>query len=254
MKKEKIILIAADTIASNNKTNVFSHTLENIFAEQDIVCRTVSNSKELHVLLSETENSGKLSDEASTPSIKSHTTPIIISGLLQEPPREDERLIQDIIRIAAEKNIPVLGICYGAQIIAKTYYPDIVLYDDAGMEVGLISVDICEQNNLLHVSDDAIYSSLHFHRIQYSKQYDKLIPIATNTIGSNMIFEAFRVRDTKIFGVQFHPEVDSLLLADILREYTEVDDDAIEMIRQRCDTAHYEVLYSFLQEICNIQL
>jgi GMP synthase (glutamine-hydrolysing) len=96
--------------------------------------------------------------------------------------------------------VPVLGICYGAQLIAKWKGCDIKKQD---AEYGKCKINVIAKDNLLRGTNRStnVWMS-HSDTIQ-CKSNTKIIPLA---VTQNRNLAAFKV-DPDIYGVQFHPEV-----------------------------------------------
>ncbi|MCD6301167.1 MAG: glutamine-hydrolyzing GMP synthase [Staphylothermus sp.] len=97
-----------------------------------------------------------------------------------------------------EQDIPVLGICYGAQLIASLMGGHI---KEGIGEYGRTKINIVEKDLLFDGwSNDYVWMS---HR-------DYIIDVPDSKIiayTSNNYIAAYKLRNKKIYGVQFHPEV-----------------------------------------------
>ncbi len=104
---------------------------------------------------------------------------------------------------AAHKNIPVLGICFGHQIIARTF-GGIVDYNPAGWELGLLPI---KQKN--KIKPDPLFSVLphNFNAFVSHKQSVIKLPQGAEVLASSEkeAVQAFRIQQN-IWGIQFHPE------------------------------------------------
>ena len=123
---------------------------------------------------------------------------IILSPGPKHP--DDAPQSQDIIRHFGEKDVPILGICLGHQLIGSVYgakienYPahgvqDHILHDGHGLFQGL----------------DMPFPAARYHSLSLSKECfsSDLIQIAYNK--DNLIM-AVQHKTYPIYGVQFHPE------------------------------------------------
>lgn len=119
-----------------------------------------------------------------------------------------EKYIQKI----ALKNIPLLGICYGHQLIAKSL-GGLSNFNKKGKEIG--SVKIIQTKE---AKKDPVFKNIpllfHAHETHYQSAI-KLPPNST-ILAKNYHEKHQAVRFKKyIWGVQFHPEFDN----DIMKEY-----------------------------------
>lgn len=103
-----------------------------------------------------------------------------------------------LVRYALEKNKPLLGICYGAEILALTLGGTIKKMPSS--RHGLYQVHIIRANPLCKEKIQVFES--------HSYLISKLDTSFTNLASSEeCIFEIFRYSDKNIFGTQFHPEM-----------------------------------------------
>lgn len=99
------------------------------------------------------------------------------------------------------RKIPVLGICYGAQLIAKIYGGEI--RSSASREYGRANLSIC--------TDDPIFEGVPGGSVVWMSHGDSItrLPDDSLLLGSTEGVEnaAFRIAGQPIYGLQFHPEV-----------------------------------------------
>jgi len=130
--------------------------------------------------------------------------------------------IEDWIRQSRAHNIPILGICYGHQLIAKAL-GGVVDYHPKGIEIGTVSVSV----NRVNSQNDPLFADLpsqFIAHVTHSQSVRKLPPeavhLAYNDFEAN---HAFRIGEV-IWGVQFHPE----FTTDVMQVYLDKQADAIE--------------------------
>lgn len=121
---------------------------------------------------------------------------------------------------AVRRRIPILGICYGHQLLAYALGGQ-VDYNPGGLEVGTVEVRLAPQ-----AQDDPLLSglgsSLQLH-VSHAQSVLRLPPEAVLLAASDMdAHQAFRVGGCA-WGVQFHPEFD----AHITRTYALDDAPAL---------------------------
>jgi len=100
--------------------------------------------------------------------------------------------------------IPIMGICLGAQLIAKSCGAKVGNHKDGIVEVGyknILSSIVSSEKNVL---PKKVY---HWHKQGCS------LPVNAKLLAYNSTFEvqSFSIRD-KIFGFQFHPEVNKSMI------------------------------------------
>jgi GMP synthase (glutamine-hydrolysing) len=111
--------------------------------------------------------------------------------------REENFFLQRLIDL----HTPVLGICLGAQLLAKAAHAPVYVADEP--EVGWFSVELNEDGE-----DDPVLGRLprRFEAFQWH-YYSHGIPAGGVELARNRVCtQAFRLGDS-VWGVQFHPEV-----------------------------------------------
>ncbi|MBU2454323.1 MAG: glutamine amidotransferase, partial [Proteobacteria bacterium] len=121
-----------------------------------------------------------------------------------------EKWVPDLI----QSKIPVLGICYGHQLLARAM-GGAVDYHAGGMEIGTTKIEILQDD-----ASDALFKGLpkaFFAHVCHSQTIVKLpdnaVRIAENSFEPT---HAFRI-GTSAWGVQFHPEYDETIMAAYAR-------------------------------------
>lgn len=122
----------------------------------------------------------------------------ILSGR-QRNNKEINVVNSKIIRYCFENDVPILGICYGAEIIALTLGGAIRRMD--GRIQGIIPITISKPNILIRDKESvSVYES---HRYCVSRLPEDFDSLASSNYCKH---EFFSHRRKKIFGTQFHPE------------------------------------------------
>lgn len=135
--------------------------------------------------------------------LKHNPKGIIFSGgpaSVYEPdvPKPDEKVY--------DLGLPILGICYGLQLITHHFGGEVIKADKH--EYGKAELEVLDH-------EDLFYNIPHYTQVWMSHA-DKVVklPEGFEVIGRtfNASFAAVRNKEKKIWGVQFHPEVSHTLL------------------------------------------
>ncbi len=122
---------------------------------------------------------------------------IILSGRRKNNPQMNV-INSKLVRYSLEEDKPLLGICYGAEILALTLGGTIQKMISS--RHGLYEVDITKNNPLCNGKIHAFES----HSYMVSKLGSLFVQIASS---ADCKFEIFQYGTKNIFGTQFHPEM-----------------------------------------------
>lgn len=140
------------------------------------------------------------------------------------------------IRQLADNNIPVLGICFGHQVLAYAFGGQ-VENNPEGIEIGTVSVSL---NN--NAADDLLLNKMPASFPGHVSHKQTVTELPYNAIilaSSNMeSFQAVCFKKDKIWGLQFHPEFN----ADVTRLYTDAQKNIVIKDGFNFDEA-YESVY-----------
>jgi GMP synthase (glutamine-hydrolysing) len=115
------------------------------------------------------------------------------------------------IKHAVDADLPLLGICLGAQLIAHSLGANVRYHEDGLCEFGFYEVRGTE--NAEHwFPESMLVAQAHFQHFDFP---EGAIPLA---VGGQFPNQAFRYNDN-VFALQFHPEV----TADIFLRWQESD-------------------------------
>lgn len=120
--------------------------------------------------------------------------------------------LEKYIKNIYQKNIPLLGICYGHQLIAKALGGK-SNFNKKGKEIGSVKI-----KKLFQSKNDPILKNIPMKFYAHETHYQSAIKLPRSAIvlakNTHEKHQAVRYSKT-IWGVQFHPEFDE----DIMKEY-----------------------------------
>lgn len=131
---------------------------------------------------------------------------VVLSGsFISNIIRDAHTLSEEILYIQASE-IPMIGVCFGAQLMAYSYGAEIIKLDR--QINSLIKLEICE-NDAFQLVDKSITTPTSIivkeaHRWAISSLPQGLVQIAKSENGC----EIFKHREKNHFGLQFHPELE----------------------------------------------
>jgi GMP synthase (glutamine-hydrolysing) len=122
---------------------------------------------------------------------------IILSGRRKNNP-EMNIINSKLVKHSLEKDKTLLGICYGAEILALTLGGTIQKM--TASRHGLYKIDIIKDNPLCSTKIKAFES----HSYMVSKLDSNFVQLASS---DDCKFEIFQYDNKNVFGTQFHPEM-----------------------------------------------
>jgi GMP synthase-like glutamine amidotransferase len=118
----------------------------------------------------------------------------------------------EIIREALEKRIPILGSCFGHQILALALRGPAHVRRSPQPEVGWLPVRIEKKSSLLGRRGEAYSFTIHFDEVIGLD--DEFIILASTP---ECPVQAFELRSGPAWGIQFHPEINIPAARELLR-------------------------------------
>ncbi len=122
---------------------------------------------------------------------------VILSGRRRNEKKTNE-INSKIIIYSIKNNMKLLGICYGAEILALTLGGTIRKI--SSLQKGNETIKISTENLISNDSLDVFES----HWFEISKLPSVLVPLADS---KNCKYEIIQYEKKQIFGTQFHPEM-----------------------------------------------
>ena len=130
---------------------------------------------------------------------------VIVLGGAMHPDHEAEHpwLAPEkaLLRSLLERGTPILGVCLGAQLLAKAAHA--AIYPARRPEIGWYPVEVTED-----AADDPLFQRLpeRFHAFQWHYYTYDLPASAVELARSDVCTQAFRLGE-RVWGIQFHAEV-----------------------------------------------
>ena len=112
----------------------------------------------------------------------------------------------DLIKAAAEREIPMLGICFGSQILASALCGRDQVFRRESCEIGYKDLPVTEAARDDPVSG-ALGKSVHmfvWHNDEVRGDHPDMTVLASSDLCPNQIW---RWRDAPVWGIQGHPEI-----------------------------------------------
>jgi GMP synthase (glutamine-hydrolysing) len=137
------------------------------------------------------------------------------SAMVTDKEAWSERLKSWLI-LCANKSIPVLGICYGHQLLADTFGGKVETRKE-GVEIGTVTIT----RSLKSQSDD-LFKDLPIAFSAHTVHWQSVtqLPAHAVLLGSSKLdrHHAYRIGNT-IWGVQFHPEFSETAMSFYIQHY-----------------------------------
>jgi GMP synthase (glutamine-hydrolysing) len=212
--------------------------MKNILTIQNIQCETLGTLKELF----QSDGYKIKNIDAQTDTIpvnsESYNAIVVLGGPMSVYEqinylKEEEILIRDAIK----KNVPVLGICLGSQLIAQAVGGTV--YKGVRKEIGWYDVNITDigEKDLFNGIGSKTIRVFQWHGDTYDLPRDAAV-MAT----SKLYPQAFRIGSA--VGIQFHLEVNCEMIEKWIREYkNEMKDENIQPIDIMPDKTHEQKLF-----------
>jgi len=113
--------------------------------------------------------------------------------------------ILSLIKKAADKNIPMLGLCFGFHLIGQALGGE-VIHDPENKEVGTYKISLTKagQKNVLFKNIPKIFLAQEGHKDCLKKLPLGAVKLASGRLCKN---QAFQIVGKQIYATQFHPEL-----------------------------------------------
>lgn len=141
-----------------------------------------------------------------------------------------------LLRDAAEREVPVLGVCFGHQLLPYALFGPSHVRRTPTPELGWVEIERTVDHPLLEGFDPR-FTAFESHRDEVLLVDDELDVLARN---ADCAVQAFQVRGLPHYGVQFHPEMGlgeiEALIAERTGEAEGAGFDAAALLAAKTDT------------------
>ncbi|HEY2343462.1 MAG TPA: type 1 glutamine amidotransferase [Chthoniobacteraceae bacterium] len=145
---------------------------------------------------------------------------LVVSGSPRDAWSDDPAVLRliGLLHIAVPRGQPVLGVCFGHQLLARSFGGD-VRRNPNGWEVGEeeITLTPAGRQSALFAGMPSAFRVIESHQDAVLSLPDDAVLLASN---AHTPVQAFAL-GSKTFGVQFHPEMNGEILRDVWRERRE---------------------------------
>lgn len=160
----------------------------------------------------------------------------------------NKNALKDFIKKAAKSGLPVLGICFGAQLVAESLGGKVIT-DFERNEFGTFEIQKTEQG-----IDDFLLEGLPKKFLAQCSHNDRIVLMPNGSVclakSARCPIQAFKIPGTKIYGIQFHPERSKEAFQDFLKyeieQSAEKNSDPnalpLKQILKNLKTAHADII------------
>lgn len=125
----------------------------------------------------------------------------------------------DLIRYAYESDFPTFGSCWGHQLIARALGGE-VIHDSDLAELGCHHVSLTEAGRR-----DPLFGAFPRRFLANMGHHDRVVTLPSNAVelafSDTQPFQAFRIDGRRMYGTQFHSELDAFRERQRLYRYRE---------------------------------
>ncbi len=141
---------------------------------------------------------------------------LVISGSAASATQDQPWILAelDLIEGAERRNMPVLGVCFGLQLLGRAYFGRTAVRPCARPEIGWYTVNRTGEDDPFFAGIPARFSSYQHHEEEVTVQPGMRI-LASSEASA---VQAFRIPGKPVWGTQFHFEVTPQAGRDLLRK------------------------------------
>jgi len=149
-----------------------------------------------------------------------HHTHVILTGSEASILEPDPWVLEeaDVVREAVERGLPVLGSCWGHQLLAFALAGPEHVARSSRPEIGWIRLRLTGDNDLLgRASETPATFSIHFDEV---RDVGRAFDVLASSEGCPI--QAMQLRGRPVWGLQGHPEVDVTAARQFLRDLADL--------------------------------
>ncbi len=132
--------------------------------------------------------------------------------------------LEDYVRKAHDHSVPILGICFGHQLLANAFGGE-VSDNTQGPEFGSVPIELNTNARLTPLFQElpTVFSAFMSHRQSVVRLPEGAVGLAVSPKDQNAAFYL----EPNLWGVQFHPEFDSTIMAWYLKNHFHIPDSEL---------------------------
>jgi GMP synthase (glutamine-hydrolysing) len=140
---------------------------------------------------------------------------LVLSGSPASATEDQDWILHevDLVREAEARGMPVMGVCFGSQLVARAFYGPEAIRRSNRPEFGWHTVKV------LHNEEDPIFNNTPSVFTTFQYHMEEVLPqqeMRVLACNDNADVQAFRVADKLVWGLQFHLEVTPRAGRDLL--------------------------------------
>lgn len=112
------------------------------------------------------------------------------------------KILIEFVQNAVNYEIPLLGVCYGHQILARAFGGDNAVGKSKTPEIGWVKVTQTEKNPIL----EGLPKNFYTFQSHVEEVVELPIQFVSTASSDRCQIQAYYMKDKPAFGVQFHPE------------------------------------------------
>ena len=153
---------------------------------------------------------------------------------------------QDVLRAFAAKNIPMLGLCFGSQLLASALVGPEQVFKRPNRETGYSEIELTESaaSDPLMQHFPKTLRTFHWHGDEVHASHEDMVILARNENCGNPVW---RWINGPVWGIQPHPEMDKQQICQFLEKnrawFLSEGKDVDQMIARAEDNQQFSLVF-----------